>query len=745
MTMSSNRVLIVANRLPVTVGGGSSGAQILPSGGGLVSGLGPWHERSDGLWFGWPGNLTELVSDQTRIDRDLRAAHMAPVHLSAKQVEAYYHGFSNRVLWPLFHYSIDRVPVDAGGWAEYQEVNDAFANEVAREYRPGDIIWVHDYHLMLLPALLRQRLPRARIGFFLHIPFPSSEVFRVLPWRREILNGLLGADLIGFHTFGYMRHFMTSLLHVDGVEPEVDAVRVGDRRVNVGAFPMGIDAARFASLGVDPGVRARVDAIRNDADGRQIVLGVDRLDYTKGIPRRLEAIARLLERDATLRDRMRYVQIAIPSRGDVDSYQRFRRDVEETVGRLNGTYGTVDSLPIHYVHRSVSPPELVALYCAADVMLVTPLRDGMNLVAKEFAASRGDEEGVLVLSEFAGAAAELQGAINVNPYDIGAIADGIQRGLSMSVEERRARMRALRRRVCEHDAFAWADAFVQRLHDLRPAETSVVCRAPQRSLPTLVAEARRTRTIRLLLDYDGTLVPLARSPDLAIPDDELLVLLERLASLQGIQLDIVSGRTREPLKRWFGHLPISLWAEHGFWRHRNESDGWQPAIPPDPDWLARVRPILDQFAASTPGAHVEVKTASLAWHYRASPRDFGLRQAHELRLLLGDLLSNQPLEVLEGKKVIEVRVRGVSKGIVVRRIQAEARDDAVLVAIGDDRTDDELFRALPADAISVGVGRSSMAARCRLDDHRAVRRLLSSLIDDPVSFENRPIREAISA
>jgi len=733
----SRRLLIVSNRLPVRAQVTAGAVRLVASSGGLATGLRSWHERSQGLWLGWPGDVSGATTAQRDdFDRRLHERGIVPVHLSADQVDRCYHGFANRVVWPLFHYLIDRVPIDGAGWDAYRDVNEAFAEVVAREYRPDDTIWVHDYPLMLLPALLRDRLPHARIGFFLHIPFPSSEVFRILPWRRDILNGLLGADLVGFHTFAYMRHFMTSLLHVDGVEADIDRVRTGDREVKIGVFPMGVDAAAFSHLADDPDVLARVEAIRRDAGGRRIVLGIDRLDYTKGIPRRLEAIERLLAREPDLRDGMRYIQVAVPSRGEMDSYQRFRRQVEERVGHINGAYGTLRSLPVHYVHQSVSERDLVALYCAADVMLVTPLRDGMNLVAKEFVASRGDEDGVLVLSEFAGAAAELNGAITVNPYDVEGVADSIHRGLSMPPEERRARMRGLRQRVFEHDVHAWTGGFIQQLDALRPVDAHAGAR-PGPSLFTALAEAQRTMTLRLLLDYDGTLVPLARSPDLAAPDDELLLLLGRLAASPGLQVDIVSGRSHETMDQWFRGLPVSLWAEHGFWHRSRPGEAWEAAITVAPAWMDRVRPILEQFAASTPGSLVEVKSASVAWHYRGAPRDFGARQAHELRMLLGDLLSNQPLEVLEGKKVIEVRLRGVSKGVVAQRVGEETRPGTVIVAIGDDRTDEELFRALPPSSLTVAVGRPSTSATFRLDDHRAVRRILRSLVADAGSSESR--------
>ena len=739
----AGRLLIVSNRLPLSVRLTSGGMRALPSAGGLATGLRRLHESSDSLWLGWPGALSGVKSPHREaLDQCMQDRRIVPVQLSSEQVDGYYHGFANRVLWPLFHYLIDRVPTDVSGWGAYRTANEVFAETVARAYRHDDTIWVHDYHLMLLPALLRERLPGARIGFFLHIPFPSSEVFRILPWRREVLNGLLGADLLGFHTFAYLRHFVTSLLHVNGAEVDIDRVHTAGREVQLGVFPMGIDSAEFSNLAADPTVVARIEAIRRDAGGRRIVLGIDRLDYTKGIPRRLEAIECLLERDAALRDGMRYIQIAVPSREEVDSYRQFRREVDERVGRINGAYGTLRSLPVHYVHREVSPRDLVALYGAADVMLVTPLRDGMNLVAKEFVASRRDEDGVLVLSEFAGAAAELDGSLCVNPYDVEAVADNIQRALSMPQEERRSRMRSLRRRVLRHDVHEWAGAFLAQLRSVRPCQHQLTAAPPALPLLTALNHLRRTTSLRLLLDYDGTLVPIARSPELAKPDADLLLLMEQLAASPGIQLDIVSGRPRETLEQWFGHLPASLWAEHGFWRRRGPSAPWEPAVTLVPHSMERVREILDRFAASTPGSAVEVKNASLAWHYRGAPREFGARQAHELRMLLGDLLSNQPLEVLEGKKVIEVRLRGVGKGLVAQRVEAEIATGTVVVAIGDDRADEELFRALAPSSLTVAVGRSWTSAKYLVDDHRAVRQVLRSLVAeagllDVLSVPNR--------
>jgi trehalose 6-phosphate synthase/phosphatase len=380
------------------------------------------------------------------------------------------------------------------------------------------------------------------------------------------------------------------------------------------------------------------------------------------------------------------------------------------------------------MHQSVSQTELVALYRAADAMLVTPLRDGMNLVAKEFVASRVDEEGVLILSEFAGAAAELDGALVVNPYDIDAVADSLERALAMSPEEEQSRMRTLRRRVITQDVHAWAGGFLDRLASTRPLASAVRVSRPEPCLERILADAQCTQRMRLLLDYDGTLVPIARSPELAAPDADLLALLADLAYAPGVDLDLVSGRLRSTLEAWFGHLPVALWAEHGFWHRPTSSHSWRAAADFSAGWIERIKPIFEQFAAKTPGSHVETKSASIAWHFRRAQREFGARQAHELRMLLGDALSNQPLEVIEGRKVIEVRLRGVSKALVAQRVHAEAVPDCFLTAIGDDRTDEDLFRALPPTSATVVVGSRPSCAKFRVADHKEVRRILRALV-----------------
>ena len=729
-----SRVLIVANRLPVTVHPNETGVEVQKSSGGLATGLLRPHEQSGGLWIGWPGTNDDEISEEQRsaLNQQLADLRLVSVPLTADQVARYYEGFSNGVLWPLFHYLLDQVPLHVRDWGPYREVNQKFADVVAEHYQPGDLIWVHDYQLLLLPELLRRRLPEARIGFFLHIPFPAEELFRTLPERDRVLRGLLGANLVGFHTPAYLRHFAASLIQVLGLTVDIDRVQLSDREVRLGVFPMGVDAAAFSALAEAPEVEAEVKALKEDGSVKLLV-GVDRLDYTKGIPRRLLAYERLLESHPELQERVRLVQVAVPSRTNVEAYQEFRSVVDGLVGRINGAFGTPRWVPVHYIYRGLSEPELVALYRAADVMLVTPLRDGMNLVAKEFVASRTDGDGVLVLSEFAGASWELPEAIQVNPYDVEAIGESYYRALSMDEEERRTRLAPLRNRVATYDVHHWASTFLHQLE-------SVTLPAQETRAPAGAAAARRELSARLresedllaLLDYDGTLVPYTATPELARPDPTLLELLGALAARPRTEIHVVSGRARETLEHWLGDLPIALHAEHGFWSRGVNGADWTPAADVTGAWREAALGILRDITARTPGSLIEVKSVALAWHYRMADREAGERRANELRLHLSQLLSNQPVEILAGHKVVEIRPYGIHKGRILPPLPPEQLASTTVLAMGDDRTDEDLFAALPPNGISIKVGPGPTLARFRIDGVPAARAVLQSLIEAEV-------------
>jgi trehalose 6-phosphate synthase/phosphatase len=725
------RQLIVSNRLPGTVVRSPDGKlDVMPSSGGLATGLGFVHEASDTLWIGWPGNpadCTEAECDD--VGARLAELRMVPVWLTPDEVTGYYEQIANGVLWPLFHYLPEQLPLQITDWSVYEEVNARFAAAVAAVHRPGDQIWVHDYHLMLVPDMLRVRLPDAQIGFFLHIPFPSFEVFRTLPSRERLLEGMLGADLVGFHTATYGRNFTSSLLRLLGLAARVDRVQVGDREVRIGVFPMGIDAREWASLGEDPEVRSEARSLVGDGDGTLIV-GIDRLDYTKGIPRRLLAFQSLLEKHPELHERVRLVQVAVPSRSGVAAYRDFRSQIESLVGHVNGRFGTPHWAPVHYIHRNLNPREVAALYRAADVMLVTPVRDGMNLVAKEFVAARSDEGGVLVLSEFAGAASELAEALRVNPYDIESTAETVYRAITLPDEERSNRMRALRRRVFSYDVQRWARDFLAALEDAgaRSRQASVAVSSPT-TIGDELAKLRSAPALVLLLDYDGTLVPIADVPNLATPDAELLDLLLRLATRPATTVHVISGRTRETLERWLGGLPVWLHGEHGLWSRRPGGD-WELAATLPTAWCERALPILEDFGARTPGSLVEEKSAGLAWHYRMADPEFGAHQANELRMHLSDLLSNEPVEIVSGARVIELRPHGLQKSRIVEMAVQAAPPDAMLLAMGDDSADEDLFAALPPRSVTIHVGATPSNAGLRVGQWSKARALLARLFDD---------------
>jgi trehalose 6-phosphate synthase/phosphatase len=733
----SGRLILVSNRLPVTIARGANGYEVQPSAGGLAHALWPMHQNGGSIWFGWPGELPSDGGESRKILAHLREQRLNPVVLPIELEEAFYHGFSNSVLWPLLHYFSHLAVLDREWWEAYREVNQLFAQAVAKAWRPGDTVWVHDYHLMILPALLRDRLPEARIGFFLHTPFPSAEIFRILPWRREILRGVLGADLVGFHVYDYLRHFRVAAVRVLGVEGEADRLSVGNRTVCLGAFPVGIDASRYWTVATqDPEALAQLASFPQELKGRRLILGVDRLDYTKGIAERLEGYELFLERFPKHHGQVEFIQIGVPTRTRVEHYRALRRRVEGIVGRINGRFGTPDWTPVKYIFRPVPFARLCALYRYASVALVTPLRDGMNLVAKEFiACKKGGGDGVLILSEFAGAAPELSEALFVNPFDTEAIASAIHQALTMPAAERKARMKDLLVRVWQGDVRPWGERFLAAL--AKSGGNVEVCPprlgAPERDEIFIMWTGAAGRA--LVLDYDGTLSPIASRPDLARPDRPLQQLLRSLAGLPGVEVVIVSGRDRETLERWFGALPLAIAAEHGRWL-RDPLRGWQDMLAGKaPTWLRRVTEVFEEAAAATPGSFVEVKSASAAWHYRGANSEQADLRVRELRERLGEIRDDPPLDIVHGKKVIEARVLGVSKGSVLFTwLAAKPPVDFLLVA-GDDQTDEEMFERLPRTAWSIHVGSNASRARFSLPDSASLRKLLGELRDTLVEVQ----------
>ena len=720
------KLIIVSNRLPVTIDRADGNLIYYPSAGGLATGLNSLDESLDRKWVGWPGKAIRDDWEREAIRKDLGDDGLVPVFLSEDDIRDFYGGFSNKVIWPHFHYFTQYTDYTHGEyWEAYESVNRRFAESVLPLVEPGDAVWVHDYQLMLLPGMIRARRPEVAIGFFLHIPFPSYEIFRILPWREEILEGVLGSDLVGFHTFGYMRHFLSAAYRIGGHEHSFGRMSIGGRAVNVDVYPMGIDYDKYADAApddADEGVRA----IRKLASGRRLVISVDRLDYTKGIPQRIRAIGRFLETHPEYNRQVSFVMLVVPSRDSVDQYQDLKHEVETLVGEINGLYGTFDWTPIKYFYRSLSFGALNALYQRADVALITPLRDGMNLVAKEFIASKEHEKtGVLILSEMAGAASELTDAITVNPQDADDIVAALDRALSMPADEQRERIAKMQERLRKRNVRNWAAAFMKDLKRLtmkqEPTHANLVT---DEVTDEIVAAYRAARNRLLMLDYDGTLMGFHTDPQAVAPDDDLLALLKALASAEGNSLIVNSGRDHETLERWVGGLGIDMAAEHGVRRRRGGR--WEVAPGMSDAWKAKVREVLDDMVERTPGSFIEEKEFSLAWHYRKAEKDLGAKRVREFREVLSYLTANLDLQVLEGHKVVEIKNAGVNKGKAAATWIENADYDFALT-IGDDHTDEDTFRAMPEDAYTIKVGKGATSARFEVEDVTAVRALLGRL------------------
>lgn len=738
----AGRLILVSNRLPVVMSQSEAGWDARIAAGGLATGLSGPHRESGGRWIGWPG----VVSADGELSKDVHGlladCDMLGIGLTEAEHEAYYTRISNRSLWPLFHYFPERMRFDAADWEVYREVNRRFADAVLQELQPGDFVFVQDFHLMLLPAMLREARPDLQIGFFLHIPFPSSEIYRIFARREEVLQGILGADVVGFHTLGYVRHFRSAISHLLGVETRGNRAFHQGRQIQLLARPLGIDADEWGGGGeLEPDVRREMDELQQAIAGRRLILGVERLDYTKGIPERLRAYAQLLREDPQLVDRVMMIQIAVPSRVEVGEYRELKNEVDRLAGDINSEFGQPGRQALHYQFRGVAPHVLRALYRSADVCLVTPLRDGLNLVAKEYVASRIDDDGVLVLSENTGAAWELGEALRVNAFDDGAMVRSLRRALDMSKEEQRERMEPMRRRVAEKSVHVWAKEMVEAIRSAEPLAPppSLVGSESKRLQDAWQAAERRV----VFLDYDGTLREFTDTPEAATPSAEILAILRSLAEREDVEPWVVSGRPSELLANWLGETGVGLIAEHGASIREPGANDFRSLTEELPlDWREEVHAVFAEFGERLPGSRIEEKPLGLAWHYRQASPEQAAWQARELFRHLEEGMADQPVEVMRGNKVIEVRPAGVSKGRAALRLLRGALDDLPFVlACGDDVTDESMFRDLPAGAWTVLVGSRESTARHRVETPADCRTLLRLLADLPaVKASSLPVR-----
>lgn len=751
MTNKASTV-IVSNRLPVSVRRDDNGRLIYDaSSGGLATAMSSL-EADNKIWVGWPGIDAETLStdERTEITDELHKQGCVPVFLTAEDVELFYEGYANDTLWPLFHYFQNVAQYAETYWQAYQRVNEKFAETVAQVSADDGRIWIQDYHFMLLPHMVREQVPAATIGFFLHIPFPSFEIYRLLPQRKELLEGLLGADVVGFHIYDYADHFLDSCRRLLGVSSSGGVIEYRQRTVKVSAYPIGVDYAKFRAQLDTKETKDALKQLQASYETQKLILSVDRLDYSKGIPERLEAFRLLLEQRPKYRGKIKLLMIAVPSRTGVEAYQHLRDEIEKTVSRINGTYGTVDWAPISYQFQNRPFSEIVALYALADVMLVTPIRDGMNLVAKEYVASKKRRGGVLILSEMAGAIDELPEAISINPNNAQSVVDALGQALTMPVRQQKERLAAMQARLSEATVQQWGQEFMR---DLEAASQQSGASRRQLSLTQrqrIVTRAKTASHRLIILDYDGTLRNFVKTPSplAAAPTLRIWRTLKVLSDQPNTTVAIVSGRTKRALASWFVGLPLVLAAEHGAWKRYGKK--WQQIDTNFKKDKKRIRAVMQKYVDRTEGAEIEEKDHALVWHYVNVEPDIAFKRASDLKRELTELLDGEDIAIHEGRAIVEVKPRSVTKGNVVHELMRQYPADFVLCA-GDDYTDEDMFRELRdnPNAITIKVGQGDTVARHTvakpsklLDvlEDVAPASALANLVDLPVKLPTRAFR-----
>lgn len=720
------KLIIISNRLPLKIVEENNIYKVIPSPGGLSTGLDSLEMNVEKHWVGWPGMFLEESDHKSLIDKQLEEQNYTPVYLSPDQIENYYEGYCNSVLWPLCHYFPSYIRYETNYWETYVQVNQLFCEATLQIIEPGDIVWVQDYQLMLLPKMIRDVIPDISIGYFHHIPFPSYELFRTLPQRAQLLEGLLGTDLIGFHTHGYMRHFISAVYRVLKLDCTLDEIHLDGRVVDVDAFPMGINYQLYANAMENSTVQKRAKELRESMGNSKLMLSVDRLDYSKGIPMRLKSFQTLLENHPQYRGKVSLVMIVAPSRDSVELYAQLKTEIDKMVGSINGRFSTLDWIPVYYFYRPFQFEELIALYHNSDIALVTPLRDGMNLVAKEYVATKNENAGILILSEMAGASIELSDAIIVNPTDLKEMEEAMIQALEMPLEEQKERMRSMQQIISLQNINQWAQDFMNELIEVRDKNIALNNKVlTHDSFQSIKKQYASSKNRLIILDYDGTLVPFKKKPMDAYPSTKLLTLLANLSADPFNKIVISSGRDRQTLDKWLGHLQIKLAAEHGaFYKENGE---WQKRIE-NMEWDKEILNTIEHTVRRTPMSKLEIKDTALVWHYRNVDTWLADLRVTQLINALINPCSRLNLQIMKGNKIVEVKNSDVSKGSeAIRLVNQDSYD--FIMAIGDDTTDEEMFMALPAESVTIKVGRNSNSSKYNIPTQKETVQFLEKLIE----------------
>lgn len=728
------RLFIVSNRLPINIESVEGKLSVKSSSGGLVSAIDSYLNQDNRTDFSktyWVGMPCCSPADWSEIIPQLAASEhdYIPVHFNKKAYDQYYNGFSNSTIWPLFHYIPSFAEYNRLNYDSYQKANVAFAEVLQKHLRPNDVVWIHDYHLMPLANLIRQRIPSITIGFFLHIPFPSFEIFRLLPkqWQHDILTGILGADLIGFHTIDYATYFLNSVQMMLGYENDMNIIRHQDRLIKVDVFPISIDYAKFNNAFTDQKVSSLRTELKEKFKDKRIIFSVDRLDYTKGVSHRLAGYKRFLEKNPEYKEKVVFIMVIVPSREYIPKYAERKKMIDEMIGNINSNIGTIHWQPVIYQYNSLNFEEMLALYTACDLALITPLRDGMNLVAKEFAASRKDKQGVLLLSEMAGAARELTTALHINPNDVEEIADKIKLGFEMSKPEQQERMEAMQARIESYNVNTWASDFMTQLEAIKTRQQEFQVKfVDADDMRIILHKYSETDNRLFLLDYDGTLVSYSPFPDKAKPGDQLKNIITALTANPSNSVYIISGRNSDVLDNWFAGLPVNIIAEHGA-KIRQHNQEWQTLVKVEPGWKKQVFRIMEQYVKRCANTFIEEKEFCLVWHYRNANNEQSKLRSRELFAELNEFARHLGMQVIMGKKIVEVKPMGADKGSVVKTHILKEDYDFVLAA-GDDKTDEDMFRVLCSSdiAYTIKVGDEASFAKYNLLTPQMVLSLLQT-------------------
>jgi trehalose 6-phosphate synthase/phosphatase len=709
----------------------------------------PTPPQSDGLWIS--------KEDQTRLERQLahdNGCRSVPVWLFDDvdggegelllKDQARWRRYAEHDLYTLFHYK-QHEPTDGRAerksWADYYRMNVKFATRILEIYKPGDIVMIHDYHLLLLPSMLRQRVPHMYISFFLHVPFPSSEFLRCLPRRNEVLEGVLGANLVGFQSYSYSRHFVSCCTRILGFPSDIAGVDAYGAKVTVGVFPIGIDAAAVEKLAFGQKViDEKVAAIKKLYEGKKLIVGRDRLDSVRGVAQKLMAFERFLDLFPEWRDKVVLIQVTSPTTTTMEgekgeSSNKIANKVSELVAKINGLYGSLGFSPVQHYPQYLSQEEYLALLRSADIGLITSVRDGMNTTSLEYVVCQRDDHGPVILSEFSGTAGSLKNAIHINPWDLSGVAEAINYGLTMSEEKKLAQHLSLYNHVTSHNVQAWVRSYMRRLLTVLSSNSSVVA-TPLLDKAAMLAQYRNANKRLFMFDYDGTLTPIVKDPLAALPSERLIRTIRALAKDHRNHIWIISGRDQDFLQEQLGHIPeLGFSAEHGSFLRQPGSTEWENLAEKfDMSWQ---KPVMEGFQKYTEktqgkilwqkfqyfliciGSFIERKRCALTWHYRRADPELGAHNARECQKELEQTVGKQwDVEVMTGKANLEVRPTFINKGEIVKRLVASYGTEKgevpeFFICLGDDFTDEDMFRALNASGLpeehvfTVTVGASS--------------------------------------